>query len=60
MKIQLDLTEDKSVRVDEISDIKINGMVIWEDSFKFSTSSVHRIKICLEISLDKTIIGHFY
>jgi hypothetical protein len=26
------LTEDKSVRVDGISDVKINGMVVWEDA----------------------------
>ena len=26
------LTEDKSVRVDGISDLKINGMVVWEDA----------------------------
>ena len=25
------LTEDKSVRVDGISDVKINGIVVWED-----------------------------
>jgi hypothetical protein len=30
------LTEDKSVRVDGISDVKINGMVVWGGSGDFN------------------------